>query len=145
MNEQIEALNDYMSNLKVEINNLYNMHFNIVGSSFYGLHKKLMEFYDTISTMYDNVAERIKMKEGFPITSLKEMENKSQIKSMISQNYTGNQILDVLQNDFSYLSLYTTDLIEYFNKMNDFYTSNMLTENLSFFEKELWMIKSSLK
>ena len=85
------------------------------------------------------------MKGGFPITSLKEMENKSQIKSMISQDYTGNQVLDVVQNDFSYLSLYTTDLIEYFNKMNDFYTSSMLNENLKFFEKELWMIKSSLK
>lgn len=145
MNEQIEALNDYMSNLKVEINNLYNMHFNIVGSSFYGLHKKMKEFYDCVSSMYDSVAERIRMKGGFPITSLKEMENKSQIKSMISQDYNGNQVLDVLQNDFSYLSLYTTDLIEYFNKMNDFYTSSMLNENLKFFEKELWMIKSSLK
>ena len=50
MNEQIEALNDYMSNLKVEINNLYNMHFNIVGSSFYGLHKKMEEFYDCVSS-----------------------------------------------------------------------------------------------
>lgn len=145
MNEQIDALNDYMSNLKVEVNNLYNMHFNIIGSSFYGLHKKLQEFYEKISTMYDATAERIKMKDGFPITSLKEMENKSQIKSMISQDYTGNQVLDVLQNDFSFLSLYTKDLIDYYEKMKDFYTVGMLENNLMFFEKELWMIKSSLK
>lgn len=145
MNEQIDALNDYMSNLKVEVNNLYNMHFNIIGSSFYGLHKKLQEFYEKFSTMYDATAERIKMKDGFPITSLKEMENKSQIKSMISQDYTGNQVLDVLQNDFSFLSLYTKDLIDYYEKMKDFYTVGMLENNLMFFEKELWMIKSSLK
>lgn len=145
MAEQIDALNDYMSNLKVEVNNLYNMHFNIIGSSFYGLHKKLQEFYERVSSMYDNTAERIKMKEGFPLTSLKEIENKSQIKSMISQDYTGNQVLDVLQNDFSFLALYTKDLIEYFNKMSDFYTVSMLEDNLLFFEKELWMIKSSLK
>lgn len=145
MAEQIDALNDYMSNLKVEVNNLYNMHFNIIGSSFYGLHKKLQEFYERVSSMYDNTAERIKMKEGFPLTSLKEIENKSQIKSMISQDYTGNQVLDVLQNDFSFLALYTKDLIEYFNKMSDFYTVSMLEDNLLFFEKELWMIESSLK
>lgn len=145
MNEQIDALNDYMSNLKVEVNNLYNMHFNIVGTSFYGLHRKLEEFYTKISKMYDSTAEIIKMKDGFPLTSLKEIENKSQIKSMISQDYTGNQVLDVLQNDFSFLSLYTKDLIEYFNKMSDFYTVSILEDNLVFFEKELWMIKSSLK
>lgn len=145
MDEMIKALNEYMSNLKVENNNLYNMHFNIVGSSFFGLHKKLEEYYEKVSIMYDNVSERIKMLDGYPITSLKDIENTSQIKSMISQNYTGNQVLDVLQNDFNFLALYTKDLIEYANKIDDYYTSNMLNENLNFFEKELWMIKSSLK
>ena len=145
MDEMIKALNEYMSNLKVENNNLYNMHFNIVGSSFFGLHKKLEEYYEKVSIMYDNVSERIKMLDGYPITSLKDIENTSQIKSMISQNYTGNQVLDVLQNDFNFLTLYTKDLIEYANKIDDYYTSNMLNENLNFFEKELWMIKSSLK
>ena len=145
MDEMIKALNEYMSNLKVENNNLYNMHFNIVGSSFFGLHKKLEEYYKKVSIMYDNVSERIKMLDGYPITSLKDIENTSQIKSMISQNYTGNQVLDVLQNDFNFLALYTKDLIEYANKIDDYYTSNMLNENLNFFEKELWMIKSSLK
>ena len=145
MDEMIKALNEYMANLKVETNNLYNMHFNIVGSSFFGLHKKLEDYYERVSIMYDTVAERIKMLDGFPITSLKDIENTSQIKSMISQDYTGNQVLDVLQNDFNFLALYTKDLIEYANKIDDYYTSNMLNENLNFFEKELWMIKSSLK
>lgn len=145
MDEMTKALNEYMANLKVETNNLYNMHFNIVGSSFFGLHKKLQDYYEKVSIMYDNTAERIKMLEGYPITSLKEIENTSQIKSMISQDYTGNQVLDVLQNDFNFLALYTKDLIEYANKSNDYYTSNMLNDNLNFFEKELWMIKSSLK
>lgn len=145
MDEMTKALNEYMANLKVETNNLYNMHFNIVGSSFFGLHKKLQDYYERVSIMYDNTAERIKMLEGYPITSLKEIENTSQIKSMISQDYAGNQVLDVLQNDFNFLALYTKDLIEYANKSNDYYTSNILNDNLNFFEKELWMIKSSLK
>lgn len=141
----INLLNEYMSNLKVENNNLYNLHFNIIGSSFMGLHKKLEEYYNEISKMYDGVAERIKMLDGFPITSLKEIENTSQIKSMISQNYTGNQVLEILDNDFTFLSLYTKDLIEYFIKEKDYYTVNQMTKNLDFFEKEAWMIKSSLK
>ena len=134
-----------MSNLKVLNNNLYNMHFNIVGTSFFGLHKKLEDYYNEIAQMYDTIAERIKMLGGYPVTSLKKIEDLSSIKSMLSQDYTGNQVLNVLDNDFSFLVEYTKDLIEFFNKNNDYYTLNILNENLMFFTKELWMIKSSLK
>lgn len=140
----IDILNEYMSNLKVMNNNLYNMHFNIVGESFFGLHRKLQEYYEKVAIMYDNVAERIKMLNGMPITSLKEIEDTSTMKSMKSMNFSGKQVLEVLDNDFTFLRDYTKDLIEYFNKEKDFYTISLLEENLNFIEKELWMIKTSL-
>lgn len=145
MENNIDILNEYMCNLKVLNNNLYNLHFNIIGQSFMGLHKKLEEYYNKVAIMYDSIAERIKMINGYPITSLNKFEEISSIKSMISQNYNGNQVLEILDNDFSFLVEYTKDLISYFNKQNDYYTINLLNDNLIFFEKELWMIKSSLK
>lgn len=141
----IELLNDYMSNLKVMNNNLYNMHFNIVGASFFGMHKKLQDYYEKLALMYDSVAERIKMLGGYPITSLKQISEVSTIKSMTSMDYTGKQVLEVLDNDFSFLASYTRDLLDVFNGKGDIYTTNMLAENLNFFEKELWMVQSSLK
>jgi starvation-inducible DNA-binding protein len=110
-----------------------------------GLHKKLEEYYNIVANMYDSIAERIKMKNGYPITSLKKIEDTSSIKSMISQNYTGNQVLEILDNDFSFLVEYTKDLINYFSNINDYYTVNILNDNLNLFTKQLWMIKSSLK
>ena len=145
MNKNIDILNEYMSNLKVLNNNLYNMHFNIIGMSFMGLHKKLQEYYEKVAIMYDNIAETIKILGGYPITSLKKIEDTSSIKSMISQDYNGIQVLEVLDNDFSFLTEYTEDLINYFNKENNSYILNILNDNLMFFTKELWMIKSSLK
>lgn len=145
MENNINILNEYMANLKVENNNLYNLHFNIVGSSFMGLHKKLQEYYENIAIFYDDVAERIKMLGGFPITSLDKIEEVSTIKSMKSMNFNGNQVLEILDNDFSFLVDYTKDLIKIFNESNDYYTSNKLNEFLMYFEKQLWMIKSSLK
>ena len=126
-------------------NNLYNMHFNIVGESFFGLHRKLQEYYEKVSYMYDDTAERIKMLGGMPITSLKEMEDISTMKSMKSMNFSGKQVLEVLDNDFTFLRDYTKDLIEYYEKNKDFYTVSMLNENLLFFEKTLWMVKTSLQ
>lgn len=144
-NKNINILNEYMTNLKVFNNNLYNMHFNIVGASFFGLHRKLQDYYEEIALMYDSVAERIKMLDGYPITSLKKIEEISTIKSMRSMDYSGNQVLEVLENDFNFLVDYTKDLINIFEREGDYYTSSMLSDNLKYFEKQLWMVKSSLK
>lgn len=72
------------------------------------------------------------------------MEEISTMKSMKSMNFTGKQVLEVLENDFTFVRDYTKDLIEYYSKDNDYYTVSMLTDNLLFIEKELWMIKTSL-
>lgn len=145
MEKEIDILNEYMCNLKVFNNNLYNLHFNIIGDSFMGLHKKLEEYYTEIAIMYDKVAERIKMMGGYPTTSLSKIEEISSIKSMKSKDYTGKQVLEILDNDFSFIKDYTKDLIEYFDNIKDYYTINILNDNLNYIYKNLWMIKTSLK
>lgn len=145
MEDNINILNEYMSNIKVESNNLYNLHFNVVGMSFMGLHKKIQEYYENFNLFYDSIAERIKMLNGYPITSLVKIEETSTIKSMKSMDFNANQVLNILDNDFSFLTEYTKDLIKVFNDKIDYYTSNILNNILMYIEKELWMIKSSLK
>ena len=90
-----------------------------------------------------NISNNVRV--GFPITSLVKFEETSTIKSMKSMNFNANQVLNILDNDFSFLVEYTKDLIKVFNDKNDYYTSNILNNILMYLEKELWMIKSSLK
>ena len=135
MEDSINILNEYMSNIKVEDNNLYNLHFNVVGMSFMGLHKKIQEYYENFNIFYDSLAERIKMLDGYPITSLVKFEEISTIKSMKSMNFNANQVLNILDNDFSFLVEYTKDLIKVFNDKNDYYTSNILNNILMYLEK----------
>lgn len=145
MEKHIKLLNDYMCNLFVEINNLNNMSFNVVGESFFGLHRKLLDYKELINKMYEEVMMTIKILGGFPITSIKEMENISAIKSMQSRNYNGKQVLDVLENDFKYLIEYTEDIIHYFTNENNIYTKLVLEKSLIKLKQEYWMITSSLK
>ena len=145
MNDNVNILNEYMSNIKVETNNLYNLHCNVLGMSFMGLHKKLQEYYENFNLFYDNIAERIKMLNGFPITSLPKIEEISTIKSMKSMDFSANQVFSILDNDFAFLTEYTKDLIKVFQEKKDYYTDHILTNILIYLEKELWMIKSSLK
>ncbi len=144
-NKNVTILNEYLANLKVLNNNLYNMHFNIVGMSFFGMHRKLQDYYEAVALQYDKVAERIKMLGGYPITSLKKIEDTSTMKSMRSMDYNGNQVLEVLQNDFGFMKVYTKDLVHTFEREGDTGTASMLGEFLQFYDKEFWMIDSSLK
>lgn len=145
MEKNIEILNEYLANLEMEILNLYNMHFNIVGTSFKETHTELGTLIEQMQKHYDSIAERIKMMSSYPVTNIKKVEELSQIKSMQSRNYTAKMVQEVLKNDFSYLRDYTKDLVFYFSKENDIYTSHMLLEIDLFLEKTLWFIESSLK
>lgn len=140
-----EVLNEYLANLKVLNNNLYNMHFNVIGPNFFTIHKKLEEYYDKVAEMYDAVAERIKMLSCYPITSLVQYENVSTIKSMKSQDYTEKQVLGVLTNDFTFMLQLSKEVGEFAKMSNDDVSSGIIGDNASFFEKQLWMVKASNK
>ncbi|MFA5603463.1 MAG: DNA starvation/stationary phase protection protein [Bacilli bacterium] len=141
----IEVLNEYLANLKVLNNNLYNLHFNVIGEHFFTLHKKLDDYYNKVANMYDAIAERIKMLDQYPITSLVEYEEKSTIKSMRSQDFTTKQVYSVLINDFSFMLAFSKELEEYSSGINDHITSSLMGDNINFFEKELWMLTASNK
>lgn len=144
-NDISEILNEYLSNLKVLNNNLYNLHFNVIGGDFFQVHLKMQEYYETTAIMYDDIAERIKMLGGYPITSLNTYEQTSTIKSMRSQDYSIKQAFEVVVNDFSFMLEFSNALFVYANEINDANTSDLMLDNIKFFEKQLWMLKASLK
>ena len=145
MNKNIEILNEYIANLKVEMNNLMNLAFNVEGSFSFDTQKQVEDYHTTLLQFVKKLEERIKMLGGFPVTNLLKIEELSQIKSMQSREYSKQQVLDVLVNDFSYLKEYTKDLIKYFSDEFDPYTSHLLLDILIFLEQELYRNQICLK
>lgn len=145
MNKSIEILNEYIANIKVEINNLFNLTFNVEGDSAWEIKKQVEDYHDKLLTFIKKMEERVKMLGGYPITNLLKIEELSQIKSMQSREYSKKQVFDVLVNDFSYLKEYTKDLIKYFSDEFDPYTSHLLLEVLLFLEQELYRNQICLK
>ncbi len=138
MNKNIEILNEYTANIKVEMNNLFNLSFNVEGDSAWEIKKQVEDYYTTLLSFLKKMEERVKMLGGYPITNLLKIEEISQIKSMQSRDYNKKQVLEVLINDFSYLKEYTKDLIKYFSDEFDPYTSHLLLEVLLFLEQALF-------
>lgn len=145
MNKNIEILNEYIANIKVEVNNLSNLAHNVEGNFSWEIRNQVEEYHAKLIFFLKKLEERIKMLGGYPITNLLKIEEISQIKSMQSREYSKHQVLDVLVNDFSYLKEYTKDLIKYFSDEFDPYTSHLLLEILIFLEQELFKVQILLK
>lgn len=138
MNKNIEILNEYTANIKVEMNNLFNLEYNVEGDWAWEMKKQIEDYHTNLLSFLKKMEERVKMLGGYPITNLLKIEEISQIKSMQSRDYSKKQVLEVLVNDFSYLKEYTKDLIKYFSDEFDPYTSHLLLEVLLFLEQALF-------
>lgn len=145
MEQASHTLNEYYANLIVLDHNLRNLYLNVVGNSFFGLHKKIKEYDAVVLTFVEEVGLRIRMLRGYPLTSLPKIEEVSTFKSMCSMDFTGGQVFEVLQNDFHFICEYAKDLVEHFGSEKDLFTYEMLTKQVCYFEKELWMIETNLK
>jgi len=142
---QSDMLNQYLANLIILDSNIRNLHYNVVGKSFSGLHKKMQEYYEKTIIMIDEISERIKMLNAFPITNLERILQISKIKSLPSKDYNGDLVLQIIANDFAYMLEMTKQLGNFVTQLNDLYTIDLMTNYTKFFEKELWMIKSMEK
>jgi len=140
-----EYLNQFLANVKTAITNQYNFHWNIVGPFFGNIHEKTQEYYEKLELVYDEVAERIKQLEKFPLTSDQESINISTIKNYPSKNHNETTVISLAIKDFEMLLNMTKQIGNLATEINDLNTTDLMTDYTNFFEKELWMLKSNLK
>jgi starvation-inducible DNA-binding protein len=144
-NNMLNLLNQYLSNIKVLHNKLCNFHWNVVGVDFFTLHEELRKMEEKTSTIFDEIAERIKQLNGYPITLLKEYSEASQIKDESSKDYALEEIGKILINDYSYMIAISSQIITFANSINDYTTSSLMQKNITFYEKIIWMLRSNIK
>jgi|LSQX01.1.fsa_nt_gb starvation-inducible DNA-binding protein len=144
-NQMIPYLNQFLSNIAVLTNKMYNYHWNIVGSNFFSLHLKFQDYYEKMNDEFDIIAERIKQLGGFPITSLSQYSSISGIKEVESKNYNANEAINGIINDFKFLHRMGSDIASYAVSIGDGVTSGLIGEFLTYLEKQLWMLEANLK
>jgi len=143
-NNMANLLNQYLSNIAVIITKLYNYHWNVVDDLFILIHDKTKEYYTKMQEIYDEVAERIKMLNGYPITTLEEYSKISTIKSVESKDYDRNTIIRSIISDFEILLSIVQEIGDIATQVNDMNTINLVTMYTTFFEKQLWMLRAQL-
>lgn len=138
-------LSVYQSNVAASILNLYNYHWNLVGESFFPLHKKLQEYYEHLTEVFDSTSERIKQLGGYPVASLKDLNDLSTVKNVPSKDYNQKEVIRGVIGDFGYLLDITKQIMDFSSQINDQVTMGLMIEYATWLEKQLWMLNANLK
>ncbi|MDD4298993.1 MAG: DNA starvation/stationary phase protection protein [Bacilli bacterium] len=137
-------LNQFLSSIAVLTNNMYNYHWNLVGSNFFGLHSKFQEYYEKGSEEYDVIAERIKQLGGYPVT-LSSYPGLSAIKEVESKSYNGSEAINNTINEFKTMHRLGSDIANYAETSGDGVTASIIGDYLTYLEKQLWMLEANMK
>ena len=141
--KDFKSLNVYLSDIAVMTTKLHNLHWNVEGRNFYQTHIFTEGLYDKFFEWYDEVAEAIKMRGGFPFASLKEYVANSTVKELESKKVTVDEVNEIVMNDLAALKEEATKIREEADNDGDFIIVSMLEDQIGELEKNIWFLRAS--
>ena len=143
--ELVLKSNKYLANINVNYVKLHNLHWNVIGLQFKPVHEYLEGLYDSMHEVFDEVAELLKMNGEFPLASLKDFLEVSEIKELKSKDYSVKESLEIALADIKLLKENAVELRKLAAE-DDFYPLQvMMEDHLANYNKVIWFIESMLK
>ena len=134
--KDFKSLNVYLSDIAVMTTKLHNLHWNVEGRNFYQTHIFTEGLYEKFFDWYDEVAEAIKMRGGFPFASLKEYVANATVKELESKKVTVDEVNEIVMNDLVAIK-------EEADNDGDFIIVDMLEDHVAELEKNIWFLRAS--
>lgn len=142
--EIVKNLNLLLSNYQMYYQNLRALHWNIKGKMFFMLHEKYEELYNASAEVIDEIAERILMLDETPFHTFEDYIANAVIKP--AKNISGaDESLKIVFNNSEILLNDSYKIIEVASDAGDEGTVALISEIISSLEKQIWMLKSSMK
>ena len=145
MKKTIELMNQYLADLSVLNTKLHNLHWNVTGKSFKQVHEYLEGLYDDVFEKFDQVAERIKMLDAYPLASVHAYLNITKIEELDSQDITTEDAFKSVFNDYQYLKALAIDIRQAADHEDDFSTVALIEDHVADYDKNLYFIRQTLK
>ena len=136
-------LNQYLTNIFITKNNLYNLYFNLKGEGISNIQKELENDILNFNKFYCNLAFLIKKIGGYPIMSLDENKTISTIKEISSKDYTANDINAILLNNLTVINNMNNQVFEYALKNYDISSINLVLDFNKYLGKRVGVLKNS--
>lgn len=138
----INFLNQLLSNQFILYVKLHRYHWYIKGKNFFRLHEYFEELYERTSEQFDETAERILMIGGKPFATMSMFLKQGTLEEANADD-TEDEMVDQLIKDIDQVAKEIRETgIPLAGEFEDEPTTDMLIEQLSAFEKDLWMLRS---
>lgn len=143
--ELVLKTNKYLANINVNYVKLHNLHWNVLGLQFKPVHEYLEGLYDSMHEAFDEVAELLKMNGEYPLASLKDFLSVTEIKELVSKDYSVKESLEIALADIKLLRENAAELRKLAAE-DDFYPLQvMMEDHLANYAKIVWFVESMLK
>lgn len=138
-----QALNKLLATYSVHYQKLRNYHWNVKGSDFFDLHDQFEQQYNEALQHIDDVAERIRIFQETPLSTLKEYLEVSSIKET-SANLSSDVMVREILSDYRILLEHMFSVVEIAVEQNDSGTEEMVKVFINRIEKHHWMLSAFL-
>ncbi len=139
----VAPLNELLCNYHVHYQKLRNFHWNVKGGDFFDLHEKFEELYEMAKLNIDEIAERIRVFNHTPISTLKEYLEKSTIEE-VGTDLSGDEMVAVVIDDFENLLTFMVSSTDAASEIGDVGTIDLINNIIKGLEKKHWMLRSFL-
>lgn len=136
-------LNYLLASYQVLYQKLRSYHWNVEGPRFFELHEQFEVLYNDLDNRIDEIAERIRSRDEFPVSTMEDSLSISAIEEDGSQP-EAEQMVQNLVNDYQTINKLLKDGAETADQEGDSSSSALLEDYLAEQEKQLWMLKSTL-
>ncbi len=139
LQKEINLLNTLIATQSVLYHNLRNYHWNVVGKNFLEYHSFFEELYSHQQESIDELAERIRALNDFPLSVMSKYLEWSLIEEEVEVVSSEDAILEHLES--SYMTLVST-YNEFIEKIENHITEDLLIGLNSKHEENLWKIRA---
>ena len=143
MENILNNLNTFLSDLNVFYRKLQNYHWNIKGKDFFVIHSKLEEYYNEINEEIDEVAEHILTLGGQPLGTLKDYINTTRILEAENKKVDCKVVFNEIIKDFTTLLNCVIEIKKIADESEEYKTSALIDNFIESYSKKLWMLKQT--
>jgi starvation-inducible DNA-binding protein len=141
----VEGLNAVLANEYALFTKTLNYHWNMTGPRFHSLHTFLEGHYHELLAVMDDIAERVRILDDHPISTVHGMLERMEIKDGTDRTPSTEDMLRILLRDHTMIQGQLRELVGSAGLFaHDPGTQDLLTGTLQKHEKMGWMIKSHL-
>ena len=140
-----KRINTYLANLALWTVKLHSLHWNVTGRLFVSLHQYTESLYDETFEAYDAVAELLKMRDQFPLSTMKEYLEAGTLEEAPARVFTCCEVVQMVEDDMKKMRDLAIEIRNDAAEKDDFRVQSMFEDYIKGYDKQIWFLKAMKK